>query len=180
MRATPPRARIDKWQEAQPAPAPARTETAGPPAPSRTAAAPRRTPVLTGRVVHGRSGDAKGHAFRGRVLAIARDDAHQNGNGLRPRYLVDDSGKPAPVWVTSTDIEWPPRPVGPGDPVIGYVVAAPDDSCSTSSATATAAERASRGPGSGTRSSRSMPAGRARSWSPTYEGSAGRSWTSRR
>jgi DNA invertase Pin-like site-specific DNA recombinase len=75
-------------------------------------------------MVHGRGDDGEGRAFHGRVVAVAPDDNRPDVPSL---YLVDDAAKSAPVWVAETDIAWPPAPVGPADPVIGYVTVASDD-----------------------------------------------------
>jgi DNA invertase Pin-like site-specific DNA recombinase len=95
--------------------------------PMRTTAAPDVAPITGGRLVHGRSDDSRVRAFRGRVLAVARDNARRDKNQPRSLDLVNDATKSKPVWVTSTDIDWPPSPIGPGDPVIGYVTVGSDD-----------------------------------------------------
>ena len=64
-------------------------------------------------------------AFRGFALATAvPPDAADDPR--RARYLVDDPRKPAPVWVEGSDVDRSPSPLGPGEPVIGYVTADPD------------------------------------------------------
>jgi DNA invertase Pin-like site-specific DNA recombinase len=108
---------------------------------SRTTPAPDVAPIPGGLFVHGRSDEARGRAFRGRVLAVAPDDAHRNDAEPRSLYLVDDAAKSEPVWVRSTDIDWPPSPIRPGDPVIGYVTVGwgdqlTIDDCATISAAA--------------------------------------------
>jgi DNA invertase Pin-like site-specific DNA recombinase len=92
-----------------------------------TRRAPRVAPIPGGMLVHGRSAESRARAFSGRVLAVAADDAPRDDAEPRSLYLVDDAGKSEPVWVRSTDIDWPPCPIGPGDPAIGYVTAASDD-----------------------------------------------------
>jgi DNA invertase Pin-like site-specific DNA recombinase len=93
----------------------------------RTSAASGVTQRLRAPVVYGRTSEAGGCSFRGRVVAVASEKAHRDEADPQPLYLVDDAAKTKPVWVTSTDIEWPPSPIRPGDPVIGYVTVAPDD-----------------------------------------------------
>ena len=65
-------------------------------------------------------------AFGGFALATAvpPDAAPDPG---RARYLVDDPRKPAPVWVEGADIERSPSRLAPGEAVIGYVTATPDE-----------------------------------------------------
>jgi DNA invertase Pin-like site-specific DNA recombinase len=182
MRAIPPRARIEQWQEAQTEAARVRTKTArphafplradgrpsapnpvrsgtspnapgrrGPGAPTAlrrpddrrngTGPAPDVAPILGGMLAHGRSDESGSRGFCGRVLAVAPEDAPRHDAEPPSLYLVDDAGKSEPVWVRSTDIDWPPCPMGPGDPVIGYVTVASDDElalddCATISAAA--------------------------------------------
>ena len=89
-----------------------------------TLTAPDVASIPRGRLVHGRSDDARVRGFCGRVLAVGPDDTPRYERSL---YLVDDAAKSEPVWVASTDIAWPPAPAGAGDPVIGYVTTASDD-----------------------------------------------------
>jgi DNA invertase Pin-like site-specific DNA recombinase/peptidoglycan hydrolase-like protein with peptidoglycan-binding domain len=64
-------------------------------------------------------------AFRGFALATAvPPDAADDPR--RARYLVDDPRRPAPVWVEGADVERSPSQLAPGEPVVGYVTADPD------------------------------------------------------
>jgi DNA invertase Pin-like site-specific DNA recombinase len=93
----------------------------------RTSAAPSVTQRLRGPVVYGRTSEAGGSSFHGRVVAFASEKVDRDGGDPQPLYLVDDAAKTEPVWAAATQIEWPPSPIRPGDPVIGYVTVAPDD-----------------------------------------------------
>ena len=90
---------------------------------------PRRAPVLAAidrdLYLEGHSDHPGIGAFRGFALATAvPPDAADDPR--RARYLVDDPRKPAPVWVEGSDVDRSPSPLGPGEPVIGYVTADPD------------------------------------------------------
>jgi DNA invertase Pin-like site-specific DNA recombinase/peptidoglycan hydrolase-like protein with peptidoglycan-binding domain len=90
---------------------------------------PRSAPVLAAidrdLYLEGHSDHPGIGAFRGFALATAvPPDAADDPR--RARYLVDDPRKPAPVWVEGSDVDRSPSPLGPGEPVIGYVTADPD------------------------------------------------------
>jgi DNA invertase Pin-like site-specific DNA recombinase/peptidoglycan hydrolase-like protein with peptidoglycan-binding domain len=64
----------------------------------------------------------RGHAFATTVTSPAGSDLNQQDTW----YLVDDTRKPAPVWVRADDIQRSPSALGAGEPVIGYVTVSPD------------------------------------------------------
>jgi peptidoglycan hydrolase-like protein with peptidoglycan-binding domain/DNA invertase Pin-like site-specific DNA recombinase len=85
--------------------------------------APAITPIGREVYVEGRSEDPDVGEFRGHALAAALSDAPDDEPAPeRTSYLVDDVGKPAPLWVRGTDIQRATSGLGSEAPVIGYVM----------------------------------------------------------
>jgi DNA invertase Pin-like site-specific DNA recombinase len=75
---------------------------------------------LEGHSDHEGVGDFRGHALATTVTSHPGDDPDQGSTW----YLVDDEGKPAPVWVRDDEVRRSPSSLRPGDVVIGYVTVA--------------------------------------------------------
>jgi len=69
--------------------------------------------------LQGRSEDERIGEFRGLAVAMKRD-ADTSEGAAEMRYLVEDPGKPAPVWVRERDVHRPTSRLA-GEAVIGYV-----------------------------------------------------------
>jgi Resolvase, N terminal domain len=75
----------------------------------------------------GRSAAAEVGLFRGQALAARLVSGLEGESAAaRTRYLVDDLGKAAPVWVSGSEVERTISRVSRGDAVLGYVTVAPD------------------------------------------------------
>jgi DNA invertase Pin-like site-specific DNA recombinase/peptidoglycan hydrolase-like protein with peptidoglycan-binding domain len=82
----------------------------------------RITPLTHELYLEGTSADERVGDFRGNAIAVRMaTEAEQVQSGAETWYLVDDSRKPAPVWVRDVDVRRSPSALLPGEPVIGYV-----------------------------------------------------------
>ena len=75
---------------------------------------------LEGRSADEAVADFRGHAFAASVAHEPGQDPNQGETW----YLVDDTRKPAPVWVREDDVRRSPSRLAAGEPVIGYVTVA--------------------------------------------------------
>jgi DNA invertase Pin-like site-specific DNA recombinase/peptidoglycan hydrolase-like protein with peptidoglycan-binding domain len=92
-----------------------------------TATTPAIAPIDAELYLEGTSANAAVGDFRGRAIAttIVPGPATDPGTG-HTHYLVDDTRKPAPVWVGARDIRRSPTQLGAGERVIGYATVGAD------------------------------------------------------
>ena len=87
------------------------------PQPAPAVAPIARDLYLEGYSEDPRVGDFRGHALAATIPEAQDDEPEPEGTS----YLVDDVRKPAPVWVSGSDVQRTTSGLTPGAPVYGYV-----------------------------------------------------------